>query len=170
MIFLEFKHMNKENEFLLQVKKFIVEANKNGYAAGGSAKIKKEKDKSSTIEYKKGDWKYHDNYFGGEPYGGREVVFYKNKPVWMMVYYGWVNKGNELKPVYGFLQSALRAIPENNPYRGPKLHEDREKKMIYHNVWEGDLSQFSGEERILQDKKEVYKATYMGGLVDQVNE
>ncbi|MFA6094628.1 MAG: DUF5680 domain-containing protein [Candidatus Paceibacterota bacterium] len=162
--------MNKEKEFLLQIKKFIVEANKKGYAAGGAARIKKEKDHSKTISYVRGDWKYHDNYFGGEPYGGREVVFFKGKPVWMMTYYGWVNGGVELEPVYSFLQEALRAIPENNPYRGPKLHENDSVNMIYHNIWGGDAAQFSGEERIMQGKKEVYRAMYMGGLVDVVRQ
>lgn len=40
----------------------------------------------------------NDNFFGGEPYGGREVVFYEEKPVWMMVYYGWVAEGIESNP------------------------------------------------------------------------
>ena len=31
-----------------------------------------------TIPYEKGDWKSHDNFFGGEPYGGRIIVFYNS--------------------------------------------------------------------------------------------
>ncbi len=36
------------------------------------------------------EWAFHDNYFGGEPYGGRSVAFHQGKPVWIAVYYGWV--------------------------------------------------------------------------------
>lgn len=39
------------------------------------------KDNSRTIEYENGDWRYHDKYFGGEPYGGREIVHYRGKRI-----------------------------------------------------------------------------------------
>ena len=74
-----------------KLRKFLIKANKMGYAAGDTVEITKEKDGSKTIAYKDGDWMFRDNYFGGEPYGGREVIFYKDKPIWMMVYYGWVD-------------------------------------------------------------------------------
>ena len=70
---------------------FLDKANKVGYANIFAKKIK-EKDKSKTIIFKEGDWLFHDNYFGGEPYGGRGVVFFKKYPVYMMVYYGYVDK------------------------------------------------------------------------------
>ncbi len=57
--------------------KFLAEAKKSTYAAGDAAKKVVNDDKSTTLVYENGDWKYHDNYFGGEPFGGREVVFYK---------------------------------------------------------------------------------------------
>ena len=157
--------MEHMETIISDIKKFIVEANKAGYAAGDSATIIKEADGSKTIVYEKGDWKYHDNFFGGEPYGGREVVFYKGKPVWMMVYYGWVIPNIDPKTISPFLQESLRLIPEDSPFRGPKLHESA--NMHYINEWKGQADSFKGEEIILLDKKEVYKAFYVGGLVDQ---
>ena len=63
----------------------------------------------------------HDNFFGGEPYGGRMVVFYKNKPIWTMVYYGWVEKTvKDPNVVYRILRSALKQMPNDAPFRGPK--------------------------------------------------
>ena len=53
-----------------ELKQFIHNASKNTYASGNENIKKKEKDNSTTIVYEKGDYKYHDNYFGGEPYGG----------------------------------------------------------------------------------------------------
>jgi len=46
-----------------------MDAGRPGYAAGGSAVKTREADHSTTIVLEHGDWKFHDNYFGGEPYG-----------------------------------------------------------------------------------------------------
>ena len=65
----------KENE----LKKFIFEASRASYASGDDSIKHKEADGSTTITYSSGEYRMHDNYFGGEPYGGREVVFLNNK-------------------------------------------------------------------------------------------
>jgi hypothetical protein len=150
---------------LREIKRFILEANQAGYASGNSGV--KESDGSKTIAFEKGDWKYHDNYFGGEPYGGREVIFYQGKPVWMMVYYGRVLPEVPCESIYPFLQEALRAIPEDNPYRGPRVYSSSSKGMEYHNSWDGELDYFFGEENIYIGGQHVYHARYAGGLVDQ---
>ena len=71
--------------------KFLVDAKKSTYAAGETAKKIVERDKSTTLIFENGDLKYHDNYFGGEPFGGREVVFLQNEPIYIMTYYGLVD-------------------------------------------------------------------------------
>lgn len=150
---------------LNKLKQFILEASHNTYASGDENIKEKQKDKSTTIIYSKGDWGYHDNYFGGEPYGGREVVFYKDKPVWMMVYYGWVVEGVDTKKVYPLLTKALSKSTVDKPYRGPE--EYIEGDSIYANDMEGDIENFRGEERIYDGEELLYIARYMGGLVDQ---
>ena len=68
-------------------------------------------DKSTTLIFESGDWKYHDNYFGGEPYGGREVVFFKGEPIYIMVYYGVVDESvSDHNKVYGILSVLLQAF------------------------------------------------------------
>src|SRR6266446_8026852 len=69
---------------------FLLDASRRGYAAGGGVVKVQEADHSTTIVLEHGKWRFHDNYFGGEPYGGREVVFLEGRPIWMAVYYGWV--------------------------------------------------------------------------------
>ena len=147
--------------------KFLVKAKKSTYAAGDTAKKVIEGDKSTTLVFEEGDWRYHDNYFGGEPYGGREVVLFQDKPIYIMVYYGWVNEGvSDAQSVYKVLQSALRLIPEDKPFRGPKQYQL--DGFEYLNVFEGEINNFSGEETIKSvDGIEIYKAKYIGGLVDQ---
>lgn len=149
--------------------KFLVEAKKSTYAAGDLAEDVINKDDSTTLVFENADWKYHDNYFGGEPYGGREVVFFKNKPVYIMVYYGQVDSSvSNVKDVYAVLMNALKLIPESKPYRGPEEYSSGE--YLYKNIFTGEVDNFSGEESILKNNKEIYKAKYIGGFVDVKND
>ena len=144
-------------------KKFKEEAGKAGYENENAKKIK-ELDGSTTISYESGDWKFHDNYFGGEPYGGRIIYTYKDKPVHITVFYGWVDKEEDADEVYRFLRKSLRQ-PDKQEFRGPK--EFKEGSLTYQNNLHGTIENFSLEEKILGGDKEIYSATFMGGLVDQ---
>lgn len=145
--------------------KFLVDANAAGYATGDDSNVKTEDDGPKTITFESGDFRMHDNFFGGEPYGGREVVFHKDKPHWIMVYYGAVEERIKPDDVYGFLQESLKLMPEAAPFRGPENHE--RENMVYENSWDGDVEQFKGRETIQVDGNQVYWAEYVGGLVDQ---
>lgn len=147
------------------LKQFLISANKVGYASGKEREWIKCEDGSTTIVFEQGEYRMHDNFFGGEPYGGRLVVFIENKPVWMMVYYGCVIEGVLVDKIYAILRKALSLMPENCPLRGP--HSYTEGAFEYVNFWEGDVEKYVGEEQIIEGDKTVYKATYVGGLVDQ---
>lgn len=144
--------------------RFLLEASQRGYAAGGSAVKTREADSSTTIVLEHGKWRFHDNYFGGEPYGGREVVFFRGRPVWMAVYYGQVDGAN-VDAVYSFLQQALRHAPAEFPVRGPQTFT--EGRFPYRHVHEGGVANFSGHETIQENGRRVYTARYVGGLVDR---
>lgn len=147
------------------LQQFLIAANKAGYASGGESQAVTEDDSSKSIIFEQGEFASHDNWFGGEPYGGRNVVFYQNQPAWMMVYYGTVDPAFEdLDGVYTFLRNALMQQSEDMPLRGPKKLEDGAWR--YENNWEGDLGIFSGEEIIYFEDKPIYDASYSGGFVD----
>ena len=76
-----------------------------------------------------------------------------------------MEKGIKANPVYEVLRGALKEIPEDAPYRGPKeyVHKD----FIYSNKWKGIIERYSGEEEICQGQISLYKASYRGGLIDQ---
>lgn len=148
-----------------RLRQFLVDSNKAGYAGGDSKKWVKEPDGSTTIVFEQGPWRSHDNFFGGEPYCGRVIVSYKGKPTWMMVYYGWVVEGVEADQIYEVLRDALKQMPEDAPYRGPRRYEQGE--FVYTNTWDGYLERYSGEEQISQGERIVYQANYMGGVVDR---
>ena len=155
------KNINEE-----ELRRFLVDAKKSTYAAGDNAAKVKNDDKSTTIVFEQGDWKYHDNYFGGEPYGGREVVFYKGQPVYFMAYYGRVHgSAVDVKEIYAFLMAALRKIPLDAPYRGPKFFTDGQ--LTYSNTYSGTLDDFAGEEQITKDGVLLFSTKYAGGSVDE---
>jgi len=154
-----------ENKFQTEdLKKFIYSASRATYASGDESMKVKQSDGSTTIEFIEGDWRFHDNYFGGEPYGGREVVFFQGKVVWMMVYYGRVLIENNNAEVYGILMEALRNTIVDTPYRGPEMFE--KDNWRYENKLDGTVEYLSGAENILRNGKCVYEAKYIGGLVD----
>ena len=145
---------------------FLATAKKQTYASGDKATKTVEKDKSTTITFEQGDWRYHDNYFGGEPFGGREVVFFQGQPVYLMTYYGLVEKSvTDFAPVYAVLQKALSQIPEARPFRGPEKFNEGD--YSYTNTSTGEIDDFFGQEVISRNGKVVYVAKYLGGLVDQ---
>ncbi len=147
-----------------ELKDFILKASRATYASGDESVKEKQLDGSTTIRHKDGQYALHDNYFGGEPYGGREVVFLNNKPIWMMVYYGLVHSGVENSEVYAFLRKSLSNSTREIPYRGPVFFQ--KENLIYENKFAGGAEKFSGTEKIYKDGTCVYEASYIGGLVD----
>lgn len=148
-----------------KLKNFIFDASRATYASGDESMKEKQEDGSTTIKYENGEYRFHDNYFGGEPYGGREVVFLNDKAIWMMVYYGLVHEGVAAKEIYTFLMKSLSNAPSEMPYRGPELFEDGDFK--YENVLSGTIENFSGTEKIFKNDACVYEASYIGGVVDK---
>lgn len=145
---------------------FLYLASQKGYGTGTYSDWIKEKDGSTSIAFQDKNWRIHDNFFGGEPFGGRTVVFLEEKPIWLMTYYGKILPENtlEIEEIYSFLQKALLKTIENFPIRGPK--EYAQDKFLYLNSWQGKIDDFSGQEKISHLGKEVYQANYLGGLVN----
>src|SRR5262245_2760498 len=145
---------------------FLLDANRHGYAAGDQVPRVVEADHSTTIVHEHGEWKFHDNYFGGEPYGGRAVVLVNGRPVWMAVYYGRVESADiGVQTVYSFLQQALRPPPKDLPFRGPDEFSDG--RFTYRSTRHGSVADFWGDESVHLSGQPVYTARYAGGLVDR---
>lgn len=147
------------------LKKFLIKVTDLTWASDNSEYYSKKKDGSHNYLVENGDWKYTDWFHGGEPYGGSEVVFFKNNPMWMNLYYGWVDKNQDINKIYNLLKSALNNKPDDFPVRGPNTFNIN--GHLYKNKWTGNIEQFTGEEKISLKGKIIYRASYMGGLVDQ---
>jgi hypothetical protein len=152
------------------LREYLLTIARDGYAdTEKQREWKKLPDRSTTIAHQSGQWRMDDNFFGGEPYGGREVVFFEDRPVWMMVYFGEVaTSESNVGAVYACLQKALSEPDEVTPVRGPR--EIQLDSMKYETTWEGDILRFKGVERISRDGEEIYTASYAGGLVDRRGE
>lgn len=148
-----------------ELKRFFCKAQKNGYP-NEKVEVANEKNGSYTITYKEGPWFFHDNFFGGEPFAGKDVIFYNDKAVWIMLYYGWVHD-TQMTPdeVYRFLRKALAQFPKDYPYRGPNMFEA--DGLVYKNKHDGEMDNFFGEETIWQENEEIYMTRYFGGWIDR---
>jgi len=147
------------------LRRFLIAANQAGYASS-ETRVSDEADGSHTIVYQTDRWRFEDNFYGGEPYGGREVISCDGRVEWMMLYYGRIGATTRSNnDVYRFLRHALKQVPDDRPYRGPDTYT--EGNLEYRNRVNGDPANFAGEEVILEDGTEIYWARYFGGLVDQ---
>jgi len=144
--------------------KFLVKAKINTYASRGEGGEKVLPDGSKEFEFREGEFKYRDRYFGFNPFIGEEMVLKNTKAVWGMNYYGGtISETVPAKSIYQFLQKALREISELKPFRGPKKFIEGD--FEYFNNSEGILERFKGSEKIFYKKQEVYTSDYHGGLM-----
>lgn len=163
--------MKLTSKLCTQLRSFLVRANEFGYANPNRVPTL-EDDLSKSLGYSSGQWGICDSFFGGDPFGGREIVYYRSKPLWIMVYYGRVFAGDPEK-IYSALRRALRKMPEYAPFRGPEYFYDKESGYEYRNSWGGDLEYFTGTEYIVAQQihvvdpdSKIYVAHYSGGFVD----
>ncbi|RLJ01269.1 MAG: XRE family transcriptional regulator [Candidatus Aenigmatarchaeota archaeon] len=144
---------------------FLIRAKINTWAGEGK-KIRKS-DYSRNYYYKEGSFEYMDQYFGNLMDGGREVVFFDGKPVWIMCYHGGVLRdyNDQSAEIFSFLRKALQSPPKEFPVRGPTSYTN--DKFTYKNSWKGDLYYFWGDELILRNDNglKVYRRAYVGGEI-----
>lgn len=147
---------------------FITAAKRNTYASEvGSAFVQPLLEGSKQLEYRNGDYFYRDIYYGSSFFVGQEIVEFRNRPIWSMVYSGGVTipnvNGDSMGQIYHFLRQALRLVDTNFIYRGPQYYELGE--YVYQNECEGTIDCFHGKEMILLDAKKVYELKYSGGII-----
>ncbi len=143
--------------------KFIQKAKINTYA--GDAEEKKHGDGSKELIYGEGGFKYKDKYFGYNPFIGNEVIYSNNIVVWGMNYYGGVVcQDIPENEVYEFLKEALKKVPEDSPFRGPKNFKKLDLEYI--NKIHGDVERFLGVETIFHKGKKIYQLYYQGGVLE----
>jgi hypothetical protein len=150
-----------------QLSTFIRVAADETYAGGGSYVEKPERPDFLELEYKDGDWYYRDSYSGHSRSGGQEVVRYQEKPVWYSGYGGGMIEGKEelSNVTFEFLKKALSAKEEGfDSLRGP--HELVEDDWRYEYEQNGDITSFTGTEKIYYKDELVFFHNTLGGVLN----
>lgn len=150
-----------------QLNDFLIFAAENGYANPKAVKTK-QTDGSDTISLKQNDFELNDNYFtseDGRRFHGREVIFHKNKPYWFVAYSGFVTKATDPDNVYGFLKQAMLKPMKKFPVRGPKNFAKENWNYCFKDIM-GNINEFSAIEVIKLNNQEVYKAYFIGGIIN----
>ncbi|MDV3426090.1 MAG: DUF5680 domain-containing protein [Bacillota bacterium] len=138
---------------------FLLRAKKATYAGKGP-ESKPYRPNSHDLEYTEGNLKYIDTYLGSSSFIGEEALWEEDIPMWGMNYSGRVlNEGFEGH----FLKEALREVPFDKPFRGPK--EFRRGDFLYLCDVKGDFEWFSGNEEILLNGTKVYECMFHGGKI-----
>ena len=150
---------------LIELKRFLSEANKKTYANKEAKKSESTRLKSEDYHFEKGSLINHDTYFGARDFIGEEIVYKNKKPVWGTNYFGFIinNKADKNK-IYDFLRQALMQNHESKiPVRGPEEFSDGE--WTYKFSFNGNLGNFSGEEIIIFKGEIVYRCFVHGGFI-----
>ncbi len=149
---------------LAELNSFIVQAKAATYVGNG-AKSLSHRPGSHDLEFHQGDFSYLDSYFGGTDFIGQEVVYYKERPVWAMNYYGRIIRTDLITAqVAGqMIKKSLSKLYEEGRFLGG--FENLVDDLIYIDTNEGDVTSFSGREWITRDNVRVYELIYHGGLI-----
>ena len=144
--------------------KFLVKAKVACYASEGEMNEEILDDGANQLKYQDGKFKYRDRYYGFNPFVGEEIVWEDDKIIWFMNYFGKViSKEVSEKEIYGFLRIAMKEIKEDRPFRGPKYL--KKENFEYFDDSSGNADNFTGTEKILFNRKEVYRLVYHGGAM-----
>ena len=147
---------------------FLLDAKRNTYAAQGDEATVANSllPGGKQLEWRSGNLLYRDIYFGMGYFTGQETVYWENLPVWAMCYSGGVigeSGQHEIQRVYSFLREALRLVPGEQPFRGPR--EFASGAFIYQTDVNGTIERFEGREEIFVNESLRYALIFAGGRV-----
>jgi hypothetical protein len=145
---------------------FLIKAKIETYASGAESQVLKQKDGAKDIYYSDQDFKYRDRYYGELNFSGQEMVWKNDSAYWSMNYFGITDTEIQFPLNFPeFLKEALRKVPKEHPYRGPKYYESGDFRYV--NEITGTLGNFHGVEKILYKDFVIYKLYYYGGYIDR---
>jgi len=120
---------------------------------------------SHDLRFTDGLWAYHDSYFGGSDFIGQEVVYFGDKPVWAMNYYGRILRDDLITGAQAgqLIKASLSRMYREGRFLGG--FEYQEGDLTYIDVSEGDSQRFHGHELIRRAEETAYQLDYHGGLI-----
>jgi len=120
---------------------------------------------SHDLRFSDEEWAYHDSYFGGADFIGEEVVYFADKPIWAMNYYGHILRNDLLTAVEAghMIKVSLSHMYREGRFLGGFEHA--EGGLTYIDASEGSVDCFHGHELIRRGQETAYEMDYHGGLI-----
>lgn len=143
---------------------FIVRAKAATYVGDG-AHVTPSRAGSHDLRFLDGKWAYYDSYFGGTDFIGEEVVYYAEKPVWAMNYYGRILRDDLLTAAQAgqMIKVGLSRMYQEGRFLGGFEHAEND--LTYVDSSEGSADCFHGREFIRRGQEIAYELVYHGGLI-----
>lgn len=143
---------------------FIVRAKAATYVGDGE-KVTSCRAGSHDLRFADGEWAYLDSYFGGTDFIGEEVVYFAEKPVWAMNYYGRILRAELLTAAQAgqMIKASLSRMYQENRFLGGFEHTEND--LTYVDTSEGSVDSFRGREFIRRGQEVAYELVYHGGLI-----
>jgi len=149
---------------LSSLERFIVRAKRATYVGGGP-KLLPYRLGSKDLQFKDGDWAYHDSYLGESDFIGQEIVYYQMHPVWGMNYFGQLLRPDlaTAAEIGQMIMKSLTRMYAEDRFLGGFEH--REGGFTYRDGNGGNIMAFQGKEMIFLNEELVYELLYHGGLI-----
>jgi hypothetical protein len=147
-----------------QLNDFIVRAKAATYIGNGDHAASSRAG-SHDLSFEEGEWSYHDSYFGGSDFIGQEVVYFQEKPVWAINYYGRILNDDQITAAEAgqMIKSSLSRMYREGRFLGG--FENKEHGLVYVDLSRGTIEYFHGRETIRRGQLIVYELEYHGGLI-----
>jgi hypothetical protein len=151
---------------LEELHSFIVRAKQATYVGGGK-KLLPYRLGSHDLQFFDGEWAYHDSYVGENDFMGEEVVYFRNRVVWGMNYFGHIVVQERITAQQAGLviKASLTSMYSEGRFLGG--FTQRVEDFIYVDTSQGDYRFFTGREWIERDSQMVYELVYHGGVVKE---
>jgi hypothetical protein len=143
---------------------FIVRAKAATYVGDGEP-VTPCRTGSHDLRFTDGEWSYHDSYFGGTDFIGEEVVYFAEKPVWAMNYYGCILRDDLLTAAQAgqMIKASLSRMYSEGRFLGGFEHGEND--LTYIDASEGSAEYFHGHEIIRRGQEIAYELRYHGGMI-----
>ena len=148
----------------LSLHEFILHAKTATYVGRGQ-KLLPYRLGSHDLQYFEGDWAYHDSYLGENDFIGEEAVYFLNKIVWAMNYFGRILNSDQITSAKAgeIIQQSLTRMYAEGRFLGNFTFSSGD--FVYQDTNEGSLEFFTGKEWITRNGLIVYDLVYHGGLI-----
>jgi len=143
---------------------FLLKARTQTYV-GNAGKVEPLLQGSNQLEFTEGEWFYRDIYNqGNSKFIGLETVYYRDKPVWSMSYYGNFEHISE-EEVDKILRKALLEKSDKVRLWNTVQHEMGE--YVYMNDASGSIEEMEGSEIVERNNETVFFFYYAGGTISR---